>query len=92
MPAAGFFDAATEPNVSALLIFNAVINFVEEGRASKALALLRNQLSTRARVLRDGRWQTILAEPIVHHSWSDLVLQPYGFGNEGLHCRIRKRL
>ncbi len=51
--------------VGALLIFNAVVSFVEEGRASKALALLRNQLSTRARVVRDGRWQSILTANVV---------------------------
>ena len=51
--------------VGALLVFNAIISFVEEGRASKALTLLRNRLSTRARVLRDGRWQSISAARVV---------------------------
>jgi len=32
--------------VGALLAFNVAINFVEEGRANKALALLRSRLTT----------------------------------------------
>ena len=51
--------------VGALLAFNAAISFVEEGRANKALALLRSRLTTRARVLRDGRWQSVPAANLV---------------------------
>lgn len=51
--------------VGALLIFNAAISFAEEGRASKALALLRSRLTTKARVLRDGRWQSVPASSLV---------------------------
>ena len=51
--------------VGALLAFNAAISFVEEGRANKALALLRGRLTTRARVLRDGRWQSVPAANLV---------------------------
>jgi H+-transporting ATPase len=51
--------------VGALLLFNAAISFVEEGRASKALALLRHRLETSVRVLRDGRWQTVPAANLV---------------------------
>lgn len=51
--------------VGALLVFNAAIGFVEEGRAGKALALLRKRLSTKARVLRDGRWQSVPAANLV---------------------------
>ena len=51
--------------VGVLLVFNAAISFVEEGRASKALALLRRRLTTRARVLRDGRWQLVAAADLV---------------------------
>ena len=51
--------------VGALLVFNAAISFVEEGRASKSLALLRRRLTTRARVLRDGRWQLVAASELV---------------------------
>ncbi len=51
--------------VAALLTFNAAISFIEEGRASKALALLRGRLTTQARVLRDGRWQSVPAASLV---------------------------
>ncbi len=51
--------------VGALLVFNAAISFVEEGRANKALALLRSRLTTRARVLRDGRWRSVPAAELV---------------------------
>ncbi len=51
--------------VAALLAFNAAVSFFEEGRASKALALLRNRLTTQARVLRDGRWQSVPAANLV---------------------------
>jgi H+-transporting ATPase len=51
--------------VAALLLVNAMISFIEEGRASKALALLRGRLTARARVLRDGRWQSVPAASLV---------------------------
>ena len=51
--------------IAALLLFNAVVSFIEEGRANKALALLRSRLSTRARVLRDGVWQSLPAADLV---------------------------
>ena len=51
--------------IAALLLFNAVVSFVEEGRANKALALLRSRLSTHARVLRDGVWQSLPAVDLV---------------------------
>lgn len=51
--------------IGALLVSNALIGFVEEGRASRALALLRSHLTPRARVLRDGRWQSLSAVKLV---------------------------
>ena len=51
--------------VGALLVFNAAVSFLEEGRANKALELLRSRLTTRARVLRDGRWQAVAATSLV---------------------------
>ena len=51
--------------VGALLVFNAAISFVEEGKASKALALLRSRLTTTTRVLRDGSWQLVPAASLV---------------------------
>ncbi|MGC9162443.1 MAG: plasma-membrane proton-efflux P-type ATPase [Thiomonas sp.] len=51
--------------IAALLVFNAVVAFVQEQRAKDALALLRRRLQVNARVLRDGRWQQIPAEQLV---------------------------
>ncbi|MDE2063284.1 MAG: plasma-membrane proton-efflux P-type ATPase [Bradyrhizobium sp.] len=51
--------------VAALLVFNAAISVIEEGRANRALALLRGRLTTRARVLRDGQWRSVPAAELV---------------------------
>ena len=51
--------------IAALLVVNAVLSFLQEGRANKALALLRQRLNIRARVLRDGRWQLVSARELV---------------------------
>ena len=49
--------------IGILLVVNALLSFFQEGRANRALALLRQRLSVTARVLRDGRWQTVAARP-----------------------------
>lgn len=51
--------------IAALLVFNVVLSFVQEGRAQHALALLRQRLAVRARVCRDGHWQLLPAESLV---------------------------
>ena len=51
--------------IAGLLVANAVLGFLQEGRAQKALALLRQQLRVAARVRRDGQWRTISAEELV---------------------------
>jgi H+-transporting ATPase len=51
--------------IAALLIFNAVLGFLQENRASNALALLRHRLTVQARVLREGRWQLLPARELV---------------------------
>ena len=51
--------------IGALLIFNAALSYLQEGRAQKALALLRQQLRVQARVRRDGAWTTLPAEDLV---------------------------
>ena len=51
--------------VGVLVVFNAVLSFVQEGRARQALALLRSRLAVQARVLRDGHWQLVNAEGLV---------------------------
>ncbi|MFS0866999.1 cation-translocating P-type ATPase [Microbacterium sp. 179-B 1A2 NHS] len=51
--------------IVAVAIINAVIGFVQEGRAEKALAGIRGMLSREASVRRDGRWATIPAADLV---------------------------
>jgi len=51
--------------IAALLGVNALISFVEEGRAGKALDLLRHRLAANARVLRDGSWRSIVSADLV---------------------------
>ena len=51
--------------IGGLLVMNAVLSFLQEGRAQKTLALLRRQLTVQARVLRDGSWTTLPAEALV---------------------------
>lgn len=51
--------------IAALLLFNAILSFFQEGKARNALRLLRNRLNVQARVLRDGKWGVILAQELV---------------------------
>lgn len=51
--------------IAGLLVLNAVLGFLQEGRAQQALALLRQQLRVEARVRRDGEWRSIGAEELV---------------------------
>ena len=48
-----------------LLIFNAVVGFIQEKRAQSALSLLRKKLQIKARVFRDQTWILIDAQEIV---------------------------
>ena len=51
--------------IVAVAVINAVIGFVQEGRAEKALAGIRGMLSREATVRRDGAWITIPAAELV---------------------------
>jgi H+-transporting ATPase len=51
--------------IALLLIFNAVISFVQEQRADATLRLLRQRLAIMARVFRDGQWQPLPARELV---------------------------
>ncbi len=51
--------------ILAVVVVNAVIGFVQEGRAEEALAAIRDMLAPAARVLREDRRQTVPAEAIV---------------------------
>jgi magnesium-transporting ATPase (P-type) len=48
-----------------VVVINAVIGFIQEGKAEKALAAIRNMLSLQATVLRDGRRVVVPAETLV---------------------------
>lgn len=47
--------------IGALLFFNVVLSFVQEGRASAALAALKSKLAINAMVKRDGDWRGLPA-------------------------------
>ena len=51
--------------VAGLLIVNAVLSYVEEQQAERAVDALKGKLSINAKVLRDGRWTTTPARQIV---------------------------
>jgi len=48
-----------------LLVVNAVLSFVQEQRALKAVTALSHQLQVTARVLRDGLWKAMSARALV---------------------------
>lgn len=51
--------------IACLLGLNATLSLIQEGRASKALSLLRQRLVIQVRVLRDERWQLTSAQDLV---------------------------
>lgn len=51
--------------IMAVAIINAVIGFLQEGRAEKALAGIRGMLSSEAQVRRDGQWSKIPSADLV---------------------------
>ncbi len=51
--------------IALLLCMNALLGFLQEGRANAALALLQQRLNIQARVMRDGRWQSLTARELV---------------------------
>jgi H+-transporting ATPase len=51
--------------IAALLIFNVALGAFQEGQANAALALLKQHLSLKARVRRDGRWTELPAALLV---------------------------
>ncbi|RED24477.1 potassium/sodium efflux P-type ATPase [Rhodopseudomonas thermotolerans] len=78
--AAGVLSAAIGHVTDAAVIFgvvliNAVIGFVQEGRAEKALDAIQKMIEPHAAVLRDGRRTTIPADQVVP---GDIVLLEAG--------------
>ena len=57
-----YFEAAI---IASLLLFNAILAFVQEGRAQATLKALSSRLALSASVFRDGKWQTIPATQLV---------------------------
>ena len=51
--------------ILALLLFNAILGFSHEHEAANALDALKSALAEQAQVLRDGQWQSVLAESLV---------------------------
>ena len=51
--------------IAALLVTNAVVAFFQERKAGEALALLRQQLDVKTRVMRDGAWCSLSARELV---------------------------
>ena len=51
--------------VSALLVVNAVLSFVQERRAAGVVETLRRRLQISSRVLRDANWQVVPARELV---------------------------
>jgi H+-transporting ATPase len=51
--------------IAGLLVFNAGLGFVQEGRAQTTLAALKSRLALRAAVRRDNAWTTVPAADLV---------------------------
>ncbi|MGQ9597662.1 MAG: plasma-membrane proton-efflux P-type ATPase [Thermoproteota archaeon] len=51
--------------ITALLVFNAVVSFMQEEKASSAVDLLRQKLVVKTRVKRDGAWVLLPARELV---------------------------
>lgn len=51
--------------VTGLLVFNALLGFAEEQKASNAVEDLKEKLQVNARVLREGAWKTVGARELV---------------------------
>ncbi len=51
--------------ILALLIFNAMVGFIEEYKADNTLAELQKRLAVYSRVLRDGKWTKVEASTVV---------------------------
>ena len=61
--------------IAGLLLFNATLGFIQEGRAGAALAALRKRLAPTALVRRDGAWIRLPASEVVP---GDVVSLPLG--------------
>ena len=51
--------------ILAVVVINALIGFIQEGKAEQAMAAIGQMLALKARVRRDGRWTEVSAETLV---------------------------
>ncbi len=51
--------------IAAVVLINAAIGFIQEGKAEQAMAAIGKMLALKARVRRDGQWQETSAEELV---------------------------
>ncbi|MBE0482541.1 MAG: cation-transporting P-type ATPase [Bacterioplanes sp.] len=51
--------------ILSVVVINAIIGFIQEGKAEQALDGIRKMLSTKAQVKRDGAWMDIAAEELI---------------------------
>ena len=51
--------------ITALFLVNAILGFIQERQATRAVGALKQRLQLKARVLRDGIWQTLNAAEVV---------------------------
>jgi H+-transporting ATPase len=51
--------------IAALLLVNAILGFIQERQATRAVGALKQKLQVQARVLRDSVWQTVNAAEVV---------------------------
>ena len=51
--------------IAALLLVNAILGFIQERQATRAVAALKQKLQIKARLLRDGVWQTLSSAEVV---------------------------
>ncbi len=61
--------------IAALLLFNATLGFIQEGRAGAALAALKKRLAPTALACRDGKWIKLPAAEVVP---GDAIRLPLG--------------
>ena len=61
--------------IIAVVVINAVIGFLQEGKAEKAMDAIRHMLALRASVIREGKRQTVKGEELVP---GDIVLLDAG--------------
>ena len=61
--------------IAGLLLFNATLGFIQEGRAGAALAALKKRLAPTAIVRRDGKWTKVAAGELVP---GDTIRLPLG--------------